>query len=88
MTQSPSDLAALSLARGATEVPLIEQTIGEFFDAMVARQPGREALVSVHHGRRYTYRELQDRGPYIANGDMCNNALLWQRIVYVDNIQK
>ena len=49
----------LSLARGATDVPLIEQTIGAFFDAMVARQPEREALVSVHQGRRYTYRALQ-----------------------------
>ena len=49
----------LSLARGATNVPLIEQTIGAFFDAMVARQPDHEALVSVHQGRRYTYRALQ-----------------------------
>ena len=49
----------LSLARGATDVPLIEQTIGAFFDAMVARQPEHEALVSVHQGRRYTYRALQ-----------------------------
>ncbi|MBU4180379.1 MAG: AMP-binding protein [Hydrogenophaga sp.] len=49
----------LSLARGATDVPLIEQTIGAFFDAMVARQPDHEALVSVHQGRRYTYRALQ-----------------------------
>ncbi|UJW81018.1 AMP-binding protein [Hydrogenophaga sp. SL48] len=48
-----------SLARGATDVPLIEQTIGAFFDAMVARQPEHEALVSVHQGRRYTYRALQ-----------------------------
>lgn len=43
-----------SQAQGATDVPLIEQTIGAFFDAMVARQPGHEALVSVHQGRRYT----------------------------------
>ncbi|OGB16055.1 MAG: AMP-binding protein [Burkholderiales bacterium RIFCSPHIGHO2_02_FULL_66_10] len=49
----------LSLARGATDVPLIEQTIGAFFDAMVARQPDHEALVSVHQGRRYTYSALQ-----------------------------
>ena len=48
-----------SYARGATDVPLIEQPIGAFFDAMAARQPEREALVSVHQRRRYTYRELQ-----------------------------
>ena len=48
-----------SYARGATDVPLIEQTIGAFFADMVARQPEREALVSVHQGRRYTYAQLQ-----------------------------
>ena len=35
-----------SQARGATEPPLIEQTIGAFFDSMVQRQPNHEALVS------------------------------------------
>jgi hypothetical protein len=36
---------------GRTDVPLIEQTIGAFFDAMAARQPQRDALVSVHQSR-------------------------------------
>ncbi|WP_367849753.1 AMP-binding protein [Rhodoferax sp. WC2427] len=48
-----------SYAQGATAVPLIEQTIGAFFDDMVARQPEREALVSRHEARRFSYRELQ-----------------------------
>ncbi|MFT3812650.1 MAG: AMP-binding protein [Acidovorax sp.] len=48
-----------SEAQGATGVPLIEQTIGDFFDAMADRQPGREALVSRHEGLRFTYRALQ-----------------------------
>ncbi len=56
-----------SLARGATDVPLIEQTLGDFFDAMVARQPGREALVSVHQGRRYTYLGLQTEARRLAS---------------------
>ncbi len=47
-----------SLSRGATDVPMLEDTIGDFFDAMAARQPDREALVSVHEGRRLTYSEL------------------------------
>ncbi len=56
-----------SLALGATDVPLIEQTLGDFFDAMVARQPEREALVSVHQGRRYTYLSLQAEARRLAS---------------------
>jgi fatty-acyl-CoA synthase len=49
----------LSMAQGATDIPLIEQTLGDFFDDMAARQGDHEALVSVHEGKRYSYRELQ-----------------------------
>ena len=52
-------MAAESYARGATEPALIEQTIGDCFDAMVARQPDALALVSRHEGQRFSYRELQ-----------------------------
>ena len=48
-----------SLSSGATDVPLIEQTLGAFFDAVAARLPDHEALVSVHQQQRYSYRELQ-----------------------------
>ncbi|MDB5844725.1 MAG: AMP-dependent synthetase and ligase [Polaromonas sp.] len=48
-----------SYAIGATGVPLIEQPIGAFFDAIAAQQPDHEALVSRHQQRRYTYLELQ-----------------------------
>lgn len=48
-----------SYAQGATDIPLIEQTLGAFFDDMVAKQPDHEALVSRHEGQRFTYRELQ-----------------------------
>nr|WP_315227233.1 AMP-binding protein [uncultured Albidiferax sp.] len=56
-----------SYAQGATEVPLIEQTIGAFFDDMVARQPEREALVSCHEARRLSYRELQTTANRLAS---------------------
>ena len=59
-----------SYGKGATDVPLIEQTIGDFFDAMVERQPDREALVSRHEGLRFSYRELQ------AESDRLASALL------------
>src|ERR1700692_4296851 len=48
-----------SSARGSAHIPLIEKTIGDYFDEMVEIWPHREAVVSRHEGRRYTYRELQ-----------------------------
>ena len=58
---------SLSYAKGRTDVPLIEQTLGDFFDDMVANQPEREALVSRHEGRRFTYRELQAEANQLAS---------------------
>lgn len=43
---------------GSTTVPLIQDTLGRHFEAMVARFPQREALVVRHQGQRYTYAEL------------------------------
>ncbi|MBI2751060.1 MAG: AMP-binding protein [Burkholderiales bacterium] len=62
-----SNLLTHSLSRGATDVPLIEQTLGDFFDAMVARQPEHPALVSRHQGLRYSYRELQTASNQLAS---------------------
>ncbi|MBN8746853.1 3-[(3aS,4S,7aS)-7a-methyl-1,5-dioxo-octahydro-1H-inden-4-yl]propanoyl:CoA ligase [Xylophilus ampelinus] len=56
-----------SYARGAAEPPLIEQTIGDFFDAMVARQPEALALVSRHEGVRRSYAELQAESNRLAS---------------------
>ncbi|MFO1263813.1 MAG: AMP-binding protein [Rhodoferax sp.] len=56
-----------SLSQGSTDVPLIEQTLGDFFDAMVARQPAHPALVSKHQGLRYSYRELQTASNQLAS---------------------
>ncbi|BEP93615.1 AMP-binding protein [Acidovorax sp. A79] len=85
MTTTPAAFAAAapltgSHARGASGVPLIEQTIGDFFAGMVARQPGREALVSVHQGRRYTYAELQVQAQRLAS------ALLGQGLAPGDRV--
>ncbi|MGP1629372.1 MAG: AMP-binding protein [Giesbergeria sp.] len=69
-----------SQARGASEPPLIEQTIGTFFDSMVQRQPDHEALVSCHQGRRYTYAGLQAEARKLAS------ALLRQGLVPGDRV--
>lgn len=50
-----------SLVSGATTVPLLEQTIGRFFDGIASRFAEREALVVRHQGVRWTYRQLQAR---------------------------
>ncbi|WOP15154.1 AMP-binding protein [Ottowia sp. SB7-C50] len=62
-----STALAASHARGATTPPLIEQTLGAFFDAMVERVPEREALVVAHQQRRYTYRQLQTESRRLAS---------------------
>ena len=59
---APAQTASETLSHtvGETEPPLIEQTIGDNFDATVARFPDREALVDVAQGRRWTYAQLQE----------------------------
>ena len=52
-------MLAYSLARGSTLTPLIEETIGDVFDAAVEKWPDREAVVSRHERKRYSYRALQ-----------------------------
>lgn len=50
--------AASSYASGVCQVPLLGDTIGENLDRTVRRFPGRDALVDVAAGRRWTYAEL------------------------------
>ncbi|WP_367111335.1 AMP-binding protein [uncultured Psychrobacter sp.] len=49
------------------EVPLIEATIGDFFDAIVHKYPDREALVSCHQNIRWTYFDLQQKVNQLAS---------------------
>lgn len=47
-----------SYTRGRQDKPLLTQTIGQAFDATVARHGEREALVVRHQHLRYSWREL------------------------------
>jgi len=78
--ESSSVSAAASEASGATHPPLIEQTLGDFFDAMAAKQPDHPALVSAHQGLRYSYRELQAQSNKLAS------ALLGLQLVPGDRV--
>ena len=48
-------------------VPLIETTIGDFFDSVVAKYPEREAVVSCHQGIRWNYQQLQQKVNQLAS---------------------
>ena len=48
-----------SYVHGASDVPLIGETIGVHFDRVAARFPERDALVVRHQQIRWSYRELQ-----------------------------
>src|SRR3954470_5761248 len=57
-----------SYARGETEPPLIEETIGANFERTVAADGGNEALVEFASGRRWTYAELDRDVNALARG--------------------
>src|SRR5262245_59670701 len=59
-----------SYAAGQTDVPLIEETIGANFERTVTEHAGREALVEIASGRRWTWTELDDELDAVARGLM------------------
>ncbi|MBV8958688.1 MAG: AMP-binding protein [Actinobacteria bacterium] len=59
---------ARSEARGSTDIPLLDETIGANFESTVARFPDREALVARHQHERFTYAELNDAVDVVARG--------------------
>jgi fatty-acyl-CoA synthase len=72
-TLSSADRATapqLSYASGASEQPLLGETIGQMWDGIVATNGGADALVSRHQGIRWTYAELD------AEVERCARALL------------
>src|SRR5271165_6406036 len=50
----------LSYVHGASDQPLIGETVGQFFDAICAKYPSRPALVVRHQKVRLTYGELRN----------------------------
>lgn len=54
--------------RGATTPPLREETIGAALKSAAKKWPETEALVSVHQGIRWTYRELNAKADALAAG--------------------
>ena len=57
-----------SYAFMASEKPLIGKTIPDMFDEIAEKYPENDAIVSIHQGLRYTYRELQKEVNRAAKG--------------------
>ena len=50
-----------SYVRGDTTKPLLEATLGRFFDSIVDRYPDCDAVVSRHQNIHWTYRQFQEQ---------------------------
>lgn len=57
-----------SHVKGASEPPLVEQTIGQALSAAAQKYGDREAVVSVHQGIRLGWRELNERAELLGAG--------------------
>ncbi|WP_194293662.1 AMP-binding protein [Chryseobacterium piperi] len=57
---------ALSYVSGASNIPLLGETIGNNFKKAVDKYPNQEALISVHQNYRATYREFYEQTTVVA----------------------
>ncbi|MGI4814550.1 MAG: AMP-binding protein [Janthinobacterium lividum] len=57
----------VSYDKGNSDLPLIEQTIGDFFETIVARVPDQDALISRHQNVRLSYRQLNQQANQLAS---------------------
>ena len=67
-TTGERDMAGPAYASGDRSTPLLRETIGRNLEAMVARYPDRDALVSVHQGIRQSYRDFDESVNRLAMG--------------------
>ena len=61
-------MTRLSYVHGASSTPLLGDTIGAYFDRIVADHGANEAAVSLHQGVRYTYDQLHAEVERAARG--------------------
>ena len=69
-----------SAAKGPTSVPLLEETIPQNLARTVAAHGGRDALVSVEQGLRYTYDEFAEEVDRVARGLMAIGVAVGNRV--------
>ncbi|MDB5580439.1 MAG: acyl-CoA ligase [Bradyrhizobium sp.] len=73
------NLLTRSLAQGPTDTPLIDKTVGAFFDEIAAKWPDREAVVSCHghaddQHLAMTGRAVKTADPMLAAGRVSRRA--------------
>src|SRR5579884_2416349 len=61
-------MTELSYVHGASDKPLIGETIGAHFDRVAARFGERDALIVRHQNIRWTYRRLKEEAEAFAAG--------------------
>ena len=69
-----------SAAKGPTSVPLLEETIPQNLARTIAAHGGRDALVSVEQGLRYTYDEFAEEVDRVARGLMAIGVAVGDRV--------
>ena len=69
-----------SAAKGPTSVPLLEETISQNLARTVAAHGGRDALVSVEQGLRYTYTEFAEEVDRVARALMAIGVAAGDRV--------
>jgi fatty-acyl-CoA synthase len=73
-------LLAQSYVHGASDKPLIGETIGALLDRIAAEAPDAPALIARHQAVRWTYRELRMRADDLAAGLMALGLKPGERI--------
>ena len=73
-------MAGLSYVHGASEVPLLGETIGENLRRTVERVGDSEALVVRQQGYRATYKELWDQTGLAARGLLARGVRKGHRV--------
>ncbi|GGX22927.1 hypothetical protein GCM10010297_50180 [Streptomyces malachitofuscus] len=72
--------APLSYTHGTSATPLLGDTIGANLDRAIAAWPGREALVDVPSGRRWTYAEFGAAVDEVARGLLAKGIATGDRV--------
>jgi fatty-acyl-CoA synthase len=69
-----------SYVHGASDVPLLGDTLGACLDRIAAAFGEHDALISCHQGLRYTYRQLHSEVERVARGMLALGVELGDRV--------